>query len=95
MRKNPVLIKVFAALILVMGLFHFSGAETAFCKDGVEKTQAASHGCVQCHSGQHAAAIRTSTSVPLVPKLDFLQLSNTFLRYDSPSLVFFRPPISA
>jgi hypothetical protein len=93
MQKRSVFLKIFAILVLAMGLFHFSGIEIAFCKDGIETSQSASHGCVQCHSGHHAVSLTASASMSQIPALDFLQLSHIFLKHESPALGFLRPPI--
>ena len=93
--KQKRLIRFVFLVLLAVTAFHLSGIEAAFCEDGIDTSQSASHGCAQCHAGQHAASVVTSSVVPHIPSLSFLQFSHVFLKHESPSLGFFRPPIFA
>ncbi len=90
--RGSIFLKVIAVVFILVVGYHFSGAETMFCKDA--QTSAVAHDCSVCHHNIHVVTSQTGFSIPIsIPASTFSILYNSF-HPQPPALTPFRPPIS-
>ena len=77
--------------VLVIG-YHFSGAETIFCKDTI--TSVASHNCSVCHHNVHIANSKAGVLIPAVMPSKTLSSMYRFSPTQDHFFTLLRPPIS-
>jgi hypothetical protein len=91
MRKRPVVLKAFVVFFLLVSVFMFSGAESAFCKDNFQA--APTHQCITCQAGHDVSVLSESVPVTPVVQKTFLQMERFQFYPQGAVAVFFRPPI--
>ena len=92
--KKKQLIKFVFLILLAVTAFHLSGAEAAFCDDGLIAGEASSHGCSVCQPGNHSVGVERAQITFTENAGSLFSLENLALRITEPLRFIFHPPIS-